>query len=372
MRIGLDLRMVGGGSGIDRYITELSREILTQDKTHEFVLFVRNQKTAEQYQSFGQKIVIADIPHYSLAEQLSLPRILKKENLDLVHFPHFNVPIFYHRPFVVTIHDLTHTLFPGQKKSRFFHRLAYHAVFANAIKKARKIIAVSQFTKKQITEYYSVPSEKITVVYEGFKNLYGTIDKHEALEHVKQKFGITKPFLLYVGVWRRYKNLPMLAQAFDKLKNRSLNMELVLAGEPDAFYPEIKEEVLSIKYKGDIKAVGRVSDEDLKLLYNAATLFVLPSLIEGFGLTALEAAACGTPIVCSDIPTLREVMGQGAEYFDPHNVENMTDVIADLLKNETRLEELANLALSRSKHFSWQQAATETSEVYKAAVNPKF
>ncbi|HTL39320.1 MAG TPA: glycosyltransferase family 1 protein [Methylomirabilota bacterium] len=367
MRIGIDLRMLGGGSGIDRYITELTQEILNKDKQNEYVLFFRTKEMSASYEKYNQKIVIADIAHYSLAEQLQFPGILKKQNLDLMHFPHFNVPLFYAQPFVVTIHDLTHTLFPGKKKSRFFHRLAYRAVFSNAIKRARKIIAVSESTKKQIMEYYSVSTEKIEVVYEGFNTMYKMIDKDQAFHAVAEKFGISKPFLLYVGVWRRYKNLPMLAQAFDKLKKLGLDFQLVLAGEMDKFYPEIEKQVYEIQHADDLKAVGRISDEDLKLLYNAATLFVLPSLIEGFGLTALEAAACGAPIACSDIPTLREIMGQGAEYFDPNNLENMVEVISELLKNETRLEEMANLALSRSKHFSWTQAATDTIKVYEEA-----
>src|SRR6186997_2672224 len=110
MKIGLDLRMLGGGSGIDRYITELTHELLKMDKINQYVLFFRGADQADDYKQYNQKIVIADIPHYSFGEQLTFPKILNQENLDLIHFPHFNVPIFYKRPFVVTIHDLTHTL----------------------------------------------------------------------------------------------------------------------------------------------------------------------------------------------------------------------------------------------------------------------
>ena len=369
MKIGLDLRMAGGGSGIDRYITELSHAILQQDHQNQYVLFFRNAPTAESYRQYNQKIVIADIAHYSLAEQAKLPKILERENLDLVHFPHFNVPLRYKKPFVVTIHDLTHTLFPGRKKSHFFHRLAYRAVFNHAVRDSKSIIAVSEATKKQILEHYLISPEKIRVVYEGFSGSYQILDKGQAFAQVAKKFGISKPFLLYVGVWRRYKNLPMLAQAFDRLAARGLDLELVLAGEPDAAYPEIAEQVANISNKNRIKAVGRVSDADLNLLYNAARIFVLPSQIEGFGLTALEAAAVGTPVVCSDIPALREIMGQGAEYFDPENLDNMAEVLENLWHNDRRLEELANLALSRSKHFSWKKAAEETINLYGSALS---
>jgi glycosyltransferase involved in cell wall biosynthesis len=366
MRIGLDLRMVDGGSGIGRYVTELSHEILKQDQKNEYVLFFYKLSDADDYEQYSHKKVITGIKHYSLAEQTKLPGVLYRENLDIVHFPHFNVPLFYRKLFVVTIHDLTHTLFPGRKKMYALHRLAYRVIFRNAILKAQKIIAVSNATKKAILEHFHVDAQKIQVVYEGINQAYKIVDKLEAFDQVSYRFRITKPYIMYVGVWRRYKNLPALAVVFDKLVDKGLDFELVLAGDKDANYPEIESQVMGIKNHDRIKAVGRVSDEDLNLLYNAAQLFVLPSLIEGFGLTALEAAACGTPIVCSDIATLREIMGQGAEYFDPNNIENMTDVLFSLLKDEKRLEELANLALSRSKHFSWKKAGEETINFYQS------
>jgi glycosyltransferase involved in cell wall biosynthesis len=365
MRIGLDLRMSDGGSGIGRYMTEISHAILDMDHDNQYVLFFRNESQAESYRQYGHKIVIADIPHYSFAEQVKFPRILSKENLDLVHFPHFNVPIWYSKPFVVTIHDLTHTRFPGRKKSHFFHRLAYNAVLASAIKKSEKIIAVSESTKKEILEYFGVTADKIHVVYEGINRNYHVIDKDKAIAEVNNRFKITKPYILYVGVWRRYKNLPNLVRAFDLLKAEGVDADLVLVGEPDPFYPEIKEKILDSKHATDIKMLGRVSDEDLNYLYNACSLFVLPSLAEGFGLTALEAAATGVPIAVSDIPTLREVLGQAAEYFDPENVENIVDVVLNILHNEARGEELANLGLKRAAQFSWHKAAEETVKVYK-------
>ncbi len=365
MRIGLDLRMKSGGSGIGRYITELSHEILKLDKQNQYVLFFRDDESSKDYEQYGQKIVIADIPHYSLAEQTRLPGILKNEDLDLIHFPHFNVPIFYRRPFIVTIHDLTHTLFPGKKKSHFFHRLAYHLVFNSAIMKSKKIIAVSESTKKQILDRFGISPDKISVVYEGFNQAYKMMHKDEAFTQVSNSFGIKKPYILYVGVWRRYKNLPALAQAFDRLIEKGHDLELVLAGDKDPFYPEVEQKIFSIKHQHRIKALGRVSDGDLNRLYNGATLFVLPSLMEGFGLTALEAAATGTPIAASDIPTLREILGQGAEYFDPNNLDNMTDILSELLRKPERLEELSNLALKRASFFSWKKSAEETLKIYQ-------
>jgi glycosyltransferase involved in cell wall biosynthesis len=365
MRIGIDLRMIGGGSGIDRYITELTHSILTLDKRNEYVLFFRGAEKATDFEKYHHKVVIANIPHYSIAEQLKFPRILKKEKLDLVHFPHFNVPVFFRGNFVVTIHDLTHTLFPGRKKSHIIHRLAYRFIFRNAILKAKKIIAVSNATKQSILDHFKVDGNKIQVIYEGFNAIYKMMDKDEAFEKVSNRFGINKPYILYVGEWRRYKNLVMLARAFDRLRAKGLDMQLVIAGKPDPYYPEIKEQVMAIKSKDELILPGRVTDEELYWLYNGAKLFVLPSLIEGFGLPPLEAAACGTPVACSDIAALREIMGQGAEYFDPHNLNNMVDILSSILRNDVRLEELANLALRRSSHFSWKKAGEETVNLYQ-------
>ena len=360
--------MVNGGSGIARYTEEISHAVLDADSENEYVLFFRNENQAKPYQKYFAKKVIADIPHYSFAEQFRFPRILQKEKLDVVHFPHFNVPIFYNKPFVVTIHDLTHTRFPGRRKSHFFHRLAYNAVLAAAIKKSVKIIAVSQSTKKEILEYFGVEPSKLTVVYEGVNQNYQLLDKERAVAEVNNRFKISKPYILYVGVMRRYKNLPNLAKAFDMLKDEGVDAELVMVGEDDPFYPEIKQSIQASKHSKEIRLLGRVSDEDLNYLYNACSLYVQPSLAEGFGLTTLEAASCGVPIAASDIPTLREVLGQAAEYFDPSNVENMADVIINILHDEARGEELANLGLKRASQFSWKKAAEETINIYKEAL----
>lgn len=365
--------MLGGGSGIGRYISELSHEILKQDKRNQYVLFFNQADKSADYGIYGHKIVITGIPHYSFSEQLKLPGILKKERLDLVHFPHFNVPIFYKKPFVVTIHDLTHTLIPGKSKSRTHKRLAYNLVMRSVIKSAKKIIAVSRSTKNEIVNYFQIPENKIEVIYEAVGSNFKMINKDDAFKYVSRRFGITKPYILFVGVWRRYKNLHNLVAAFEKLLSRGLDLQLVLAGEADPYYPEITYHVSRLPagqagktYQGSIKTLGRVSDDDLVYLYNAANLYVLPSISEGFGLTALEAASCGVPIVCSDIPTLREVMGTAAVYFDPMNVANMAEVLESILKSPVKTEELANAGLRRAQHFTWKKTAEQTIKVYES------
>ncbi|HYE22474.1 MAG TPA: hypothetical protein VD998_02695, partial [Verrucomicrobiae bacterium] len=138
MRIGLDLRMLGGGAGISRYLQELSLQILKSDRRNQYVLIFRQitPQIDQLYRPFGHEMIATGIAHYSLMEQLYFPFILLKQKLDLMHFPHFNVPILYRKPFVVTIHDLTHTKYPGRKKARMIHRFAYNLILVNAIKSA--------------------------------------------------------------------------------------------------------------------------------------------------------------------------------------------------------------------------------------------
>jgi glycosyltransferase involved in cell wall biosynthesis len=370
MKIGLDLRMAYGGSGIGRYISELAEKILERDKENSYVLFFNDpsEEFMSRFKKFGQKIVISRIPHYSLIEQIKLPFVLLGEKLDLVHFPHFNVPLLYRKPFVVTIHDLTHTRFPGRKMSHFFYRIAYNLILLNALRASRAIIAVSSSTRQELKEFFGQKVfDKSKVVYEGLGGNIKIMDKNEAMNEAKKRFGIGRPFLLYVGVLRRYKNIPNLAEAFNQL-TIELNLDLVLAGAEDPFYPEIRQKALQSKHSDRIRFLGKVSDQDLQLLYNAATLFVLPSQYEGFGLTALEAASCGLPVCCSDIPTTREILGQAAEYFDPQNPDNIADVIRALIKNKTRMDELSNVGIRRSRDFSWDKAAQETIKLYEEAV----
>lgn len=368
MKIGLDLRMLGGGSGISRYIGELSRAILKEDKRNQYVLFFRDADKSAGYSQYGHKMVVTGISHYSWAEQFKLPRLLGEENLDLVHFPHFNVPLKYHKPFVVTIHDLTHTKFPGKNKLRILHRLAYQAAISNAVKRSQKVIAISNAVKKEIVDYFAVPPSKVEVIYEAANPFFHMLDKQSAQKEVANRFPISKPYILYVGVFRRYKNLKALAEAFDRLRQKGLDYELVLAGEADPFYPEIRNQITDVAHHESVKILGKVSDEDLLYLYNAADLFVLPSLSEGFGLTPLEAASCGVPVACSDIPVLREVMGSGAEFFDPSDVKNMADVMMAILADRQKAEDLANAGLRRLAHFNWKKTAEETIKVYQSAV----
>ena len=233
MKIGIDCRMFNSSfTGIGRYTFELVKHISKINKTlphpHQIILFFNNPaykgfKTSD----LNIKKVLVNAKHYSYDEQTRFCRKLYKENLDIVHFPHFNIPILYRRPYIVTIHDLTLSLFPGQKMNKWYHRFAYHLVIKNAVKKAKKIIAVSYSTKEDLAELLKVNKEKIKVIYNGISEEFKIIEDSSKIDKTLKKYKIDKQFLLYTGVWRDHKNLPRLIKAFKILKNKNLDLQLV-------------------------------------------------------------------------------------------------------------------------------------------------
>lgn len=348
------MRMAGTGEGIGRYVEELAKYLALVDSENEYFLICTENSKLQMLNSKFKKITVLS-NYYSWAEQTRFVGELNKLKLDLMHFTNFNYPILYRGKFVVTIHDLIHHQFPGQKKSRFFHRLAYRHVIKTAVKRASRVIAVSNATKAEILKIFRVPPERIKVVYEGIDPIF--FERHPPAR--------SEPYLLFVGVWRQYKNLPRLAAAFDILKERHVDLKLVLAGKIDLFYPEIKTAVFSAKHTRDIRVAGFVPDEELPVLIGGAAVLVLPSLVEGFGLPGIEAQAAGVPVAASDIPVLREVLGAGAEYFDPKSARDMADKIDSILANSRKKEPLIRQGKENAKKYDWQKTAAATLQVYQ-------
>lgn len=375
MRIGIDMRMAGSGEGIGRYVEELVKHISLFDHHNDFFLLHTGKFPISNFSPFGrslrqfpinfQKVQIKS-PCYSFAEQTQFIWELRRLKLDLVHFASFNAPIFYPGKFAVTIHDIIHHMYPGRKKARFIHRLAYRAVISTAVRRAAKVVAVSEATKYDIVQTFGIDEKKIAVVYEGVdEKFFEPLMKSRVLQ-TKERYGISKPYLLFTGVWRQYKNLERLARAFDILIEQYGHvLELVLVGKIDPFYPEIKRAVFSVKNARHVRALGFVPDEDLKNLYQGAAAFVLPSLVEGFGLIGVEAQAAGTPVAASDVAVLREILGEGAVYFDPRDEKQMAQVINVVLRDSHLAAKLIDRGRENARRFNWQDTARKTLEIYE-------
>lgn len=374
MKIGIDSRMYGvkATTGIGVYIKNLTDELFKIDQKNQYVLFMKDPEySAFQVPNERVSKVKVDIPWYSLKEQLVMPRILKKYKLDLVHFPHFNVPILYKGKYIVTIHDITPKFFPGPLvKKSLIRKFGYNLIFNIGLKKAKKILTNSNYTKKNIIKYFNTNPEKLTTIHLGFdKNLASYITE-EKIQEIKNKLNISKPFLFYVGVWRDHKNLPGLVKAFNILKSKyNLDIQLVLAGSQDSRYPEIKQEINQSKFKKDIITPGFIKSSDLPLLYKAAKLFVLPSYAEGFGLVALEAQSLNTPVIASSTTSLPEILEDSAIYFNPHDQNNMAEVINKVISNKNLYSDLQQRGLIQVKKYSWRTTAKQTLSVYQDVKN---
>ncbi|MFH0821045.1 MAG: glycosyltransferase family 1 protein [Candidatus Peregrinibacteria bacterium] len=367
MKIGIDARMVGVHfTGIGRYTHELIHHLAELPSPHQYVVFLRK----DNFDSFSLPSsqfskVLADFPHYSWGEQTGFLRVLNQANLDLMHFTHFNAPLLYRRPFIVTIHDLTLHFFPGKRMNTLLHRLAYHAVIRSVTRRAKKIIAVSEHTKKDLMNVLGLPSEKIEVIYHGISPQFSGAAITPRTE-LMQKLGLQRPYFLYTGVWREHKNVAGMIRAFAAFNGETGHQyDLVITGKFNPSYPEIPRTIEELELKDYIKLTGIVAEGDLAALYRHALAYVFPSFYEGFGFPPLEAMAVGTPVITSNAAAIPEICGEGnALYFDPKNIEDMKQKMQLLATDASVRQRLINRGFERVKQFEWSTTAKKTLELY--------
>ncbi len=367
MKIGLDLRMAGESYGIGRYSFEMAKAILAADRYNSYVLFVRD---AAPFVDAGLtihanvEIVGADFRHYSVGEQVWFCRLLNEHSLDLVHFMNFNVPVAYSRPYVVTIHDVVHHRLPGNKPSHVLHRLAYRYAIGTAARRSARIITVSNFSKREIMEVLGIADQKISVVYEAATPVPVTDADVAAARH---KFGLTKPYVIFVGVMERKKNIVNLAKGFEVLREKyEMNIQLAMVGSVDSWYPEVVTQAQQIKFSKDLIFTGRVNEIEKYALLKGSQAFVSASLYEGFGLPGVEAMSVGIPLVVANTEVFNEVYDNGAVYFDGKSPDDIADKLNLLLSDQKYSAAIAGNGRERAKMFSWDRAAAETVAIYKS------
>ncbi|MFT7183847.1 MAG: glycosyltransferase involved in cell wall biosynthesis, partial [Oceanicoccus sp.] len=353
MRIGIDARMYSTTfTGIGRYVYELVKHLTEIDKKNEYVLFM-NRPEYDEFKPPNKRVtkVLVKAKHYSFAEQTRYLFKLRGKKLDLMHFTHFNTPILYGGKSVVTIHDLTLSFFPGKKMNSWTHRKAYEMVLHRSVKHASRIIAVSQHTKKDLIAVTQAGSAKIEVIYEGVDEQFKPRPDKEAIRDMIKKYGITKDYILYAGVWRSHKNVVNLIKAFALLREAaSFDPQLVITGSDDPHYPEVKRTVRELGLEHDVIFPGLVPEDELVALYQAAHIYSFPSLYEGFGLPPLEAMRCGTPVAASSTSCIPEICGEGnALFFDPLDPEDISNTLLKLWIDEDLRKELRERGLRHSK-----------------------
>lgn len=305
-------------------------------------------------------------PVYTLWEQIGLPLLLARSGLALFHSPAFVLPLLGPLPGVVTIHDLTHVLFPSYHPIRRRRYLRW--LMPSSLRRARRIITVSYHTKKDLCRLFGVPEDKVRVVYNGVGSEFRVVDQPERLEDFRSRYGLPVKFVLYVGTIEPRKNLDRLIHAFDLLRQQGVEHQLVLAGARGWGCEGLRQLPTELGLEGEVCFLDFVPEADLPLLYNAADVLVYPSLYEGFGLPALEAMACGTPVVASNTSSLPEVVGSGGLLVDPYDAESLADAILQSLRSPSLREELRESGLKQAAQFTWSRAAKQTLAVFKEAL----
>ena len=372
MKIGLDARMYGPSQGgLGRYVEQLILHLERIDQTNDYVILLRAENfDAYQPKNPRFKKVLADIHWYGLAEQTYLPGIIKKEKVDLMHWPHWNVPFFYHGPFVVTIHDLILLHYPARRASTlgplayYFKHLAWRLVLNRAITKAKKIITPSEFTKNDLIKTLGVPADKITVTH--LAPFQKSEIKNQNSDFLIKK-QITKPYLLYVGVAYPHKNLVTLLAAWKIFQVKYPTYQLVLAGKENYFYHRLKNLAQTENISGVI-FTDFVPEQELPGLYTKSVLYVFPSLYEGFGLPPLEAMQYGVPVASSSAACLPEILDDAAIYFDPVSPANMAEAFERAIFDQNLRQKLAENALKTLSLYQWKKTAENTLSVYENSV----
>lgn len=370
-RLGIDARFYGPvGKGLGRYTQEIVDNIIKLDQANQYVIFL----SRENYNSFPGannriKKVLADFKWYGLAEQILFPLFIWRQRLNLMHFPNFNVPLFSPVKFVVTIHDLILIKFPTQRATTLapviykIKNFFYKIVITMAVKRARRVLAVSEYTKQEVTKQFKIKPGKVIVTYEGVADFLGREISQTKPQDILIKYYITKSYLLYVGNAYPHKNLEGLIKVFKEINQENENLKLVLVGKEDYFYRRLKSQ------SGNSSEVvifpGYVPDSDLKVLYSQALAYVCPSFYEGFGLPALEAMAFGLPVISSNKTCLPEILGQAAIYFNPENKREMKEKIELVIKDENLRRQMAARGFEQVKTYSWRDCAEKTLGVYR-------
>jgi glycosyltransferase involved in cell wall biosynthesis len=358
-------------TGIGRYIENTLKEILKIDKTNHYELLLRDEDLEKlDLKADNLEFVKTTANFFGVKEQTEILSILKERKPDLVHFTNFNFPVAYKGKFVITIHDLTLLHFRNLRNS--IARKAYYmlkeqvmrnVVLKQGMKRADVVIVPSEYVKEDVARTFKVRRNKISVTYEAADTEFskGRINL--------EKKQINKPFVLYVGNAYPHKNLERMIIAFGKLiTDYVLDYQLVIAGKKDSFHEGLEEAVKEADLQDRVIFTGFVTDQELSGLYNNASLYVFPSLSEGFGLPPLEAMAHGLPVASSNATCMPEILGNAAVYFDPKDTGDMAKAMIEVLTDKKLAEELVKKGKAQVRKYSWKKTAKQTLDIYNAAL----
>jgi glycosyltransferase involved in cell wall biosynthesis len=357
--VAIDARWLVGGIGT--YTENLLLGLGKSKNGMEFQAITRLTDVS-RVKEICSRVTVVDVPIYTVMEQLLIPRAARK--CDLLHVPHYNIPILHRRPLVVSIMDVIHLRSPKYRNS--LRSFLYARPMLNAAaRRADHIFTVSNYSKTQIMEALETPESKISVIHCGVDARFHQDGGKQESRSAAEALGIRQPYLLYVGNLKPHKNVFTLLRAFACLRNADkIPHSLLIVGDDARWKRSVIEECVRLGIRDFTVVVPFVSPEILPKLYVGADLLVMPSMVEGFGLPVLEAMACGTPVLSSSAASLPEVAGDAALYFDPASDEELASQILHILQSSDLRESLRALGLQRAKQFTWQESIRKHVEIY--------
>lgn len=343
--------------GIGRYTYELARALAAA--TELTILFDPNASSAEfRLTKLPVKRIAVPISPRSLAQQWIIPDRLRRLNAAVYHSPYYLMPYSTGAPTALTVYDVIplHSLAGFSRRQRWLFWAAHFLAF-NA---SDRVITLSQAARADFLARFRLPANEVLVIAPGLTENFAPPTR-EALHTVRMTYQLPEQYLLYVGSQKPHKNLPALIRAYATLPKSA--PALMIAGPEEARFPQARQAAAPL---GDrVRFLGRVPDEDLPALYAGATLYLQPSLLEGFGFPVLEALGCGAPVACADIPALRELAQSAALYFDPRQPDSIAQTLSEALDSPGTLAALRERGQLRARAFTWERAALQTLEVYR-------
>ena len=350
--------------GIGTYIQYLIPELARVGSAHKWILFVAAEEEERVPAPPGWEKKVAPFAKYSVAEILRMAQLAKGVGFDLFHEPHYTLPTGLRRRSVVTVHDLIHLHFP-----RYFNRqqrLYARFMVRHAVKHAGRVVTDSRFVKDDLHRLFRVKDEKVRVVYPGIGGEFRPAEDTKALAEFRTRFELERPYVLFVGSTKPHKNVPVLMKAVAELRERRPDLLLVFAGEPLTKVQKMFAEMLGLN--PHVRSLGRLSTAGLVLAYQGASAVAVPSLHEGFGFPAVEAMACGIPVVASNAGSLPEVTGGAALVVEADQPGAFAEALGAILDRPEIRNDLVAKGLVRAKEFSWHRAAEEMLRVYESVL----
>ncbi len=356
--------------GIGTYIRNLIHGLSRLEHKNRYTLIVPPNEIPE-LQGLGSNFHTAVYAHRDteLLHNITFPRFLRTLGGDLYHIPLNSVAWWMPEPYVLTIHDMSTILFPSH---RDFRNRMHEQRFRRGALRAARVITVSNSTHRDVETVLHVPPERVRTIYSAPDPAFTAADG--SAEHDNQtleRYSIQKPFILYAGTIRPQKNIPRLVEAFavlrGELESRAefRELRLVIIGDELSKYPAVRRAVVSSRVEQFVRFLGFVPADTLRVFYRGAAVFAFPSLYEGFGLAPLEAMACGTPVVASNLPSLVEAVDDAAELVSPDNVFDIARGLHDVLLDEERRQTLISAGLSQARSFHWDRTAQEVLNIYR-------